>query len=210
MINRRALGEYADTLPLQQHYSSRRWLHSKQQHILFNLACPPATSLNCLFSHLWQMKFGFWDMIWWRHHPLHLEYNAKTVTKLVFGRPYYRSCLWLNVLSVSLSVGRSVCPEDVLWQNGWLDLDVVWGSELGRSRDGCMGWRLSKGKSSFGVNVGYCMTNGTLWSNYSPPWGVAKWLFSNYFVISFLVIIMITGIFLKCKKSRGSYAVVFM
>jgi len=44
--------------------------------------------------------------------------------------------------SVGLSVGRAVClyvcPESVLWQNGRLDLDVVWDGEWSRSRDGCI------------------------------------------------------------------------
>jgi len=41
-----------------------------------------------------------------------------------------------------LSVCLSVCLESVLWQNGRLYLDAVWGGEWGRSRDGCIryGW----------------------------------------------------------------------
>jgi len=42
-------------------------------------------------------------------------------------------CVGLSVLSV--------CPESVLWQIGWLDMDTVWGGEWGRSRDGCITWR---------------------------------------------------------------------
>jgi len=38
--------------------------------------------------------------------------------------------------SVGLYVCLSVCPESVLWQNGWLDSDAIWGGEWGRSRDG--------------------------------------------------------------------------
>jgi len=33
-------------------------------------------------------------------------------------------------------VSLSVCLESVLWQNGWMDPDAVWGGEWGRSRDG--------------------------------------------------------------------------
>ena len=40
----------------------------------------------------------------------------------------------LDHLSVCLSVG----PESVLWQNGRLDPDAVWGGEWGRSTDGCI------------------------------------------------------------------------
>jgi len=54
-------------------------------------------------------------------------------------------------LSVFLSVDRWVCPEGTRWQNGWLDLDAVWGGEWGRWRDGCIrcGCRSSKGKRQF-------------------------------------------------------------
>ena len=40
----------------------------------------------------------------------------------------------------------------VLWQNGWLDLDAVWGGEWGRARKGCIRfwWWSSKGKGQFG------------------------------------------------------------
>jgi len=43
-------------------------------------------------------------------------------------------------LCVCRSVGRSVCPESVLWQIGWMDPDAVWDGEWGRSRDGCIRW----------------------------------------------------------------------
>jgi len=54
-----------------------------------------------------------------------------------------------------LSVGRSfcpsVCPVGELWKNGSLDLDAVWGSEWGRSRDGFIRWGANrrKGKGQF-------------------------------------------------------------
>jgi len=32
-------------------------------------------------------------------------------------------------VTVGLSVGGSVCPEHVMWQNGCFDLDAVWGGE---------------------------------------------------------------------------------
>ena len=47
------------------------------------------------------------------------------------------------------------------------------------------GWRSSKGRGSFWVNVGHPIaTDGTLWRSYSRPWGVATRLFPNYFGIS--------------------------
>jgi len=36
-----------------------------------------------------------------------------------------------------------------LWKNGCLDLDAVWGSEYGWSRDES-GWRSVKGEAKFG------------------------------------------------------------
>jgi len=64
--------------------------------------------------------------------------------------------------SVGLSVGRSVGLQSVLWQNGWADLDVIWGCEWGRSRKGCIRWRWLSSKGQFlGVNVWYpIVTNG--------------------------------------------------
>jgi len=43
-------------------------------------------------------------------------------------------------LSLIPSVGLSVSPESVLWQDGWLDPDTVWGGKWGRSRHGCIRW----------------------------------------------------------------------
>ena len=63
---------------------------------------------------------------------------------------------FLSRLSVSQSVCLLVCSESVLWQNGWVDLDVVWGGKWGRSRDWCirLGLLSSKGKGSFGDEFG--------------------------------------------------------
>ena len=33
---------------------------------------------------------------------------------------------------VCLCVGLSVCPESVLWQNGWYDPDAIWDGERRR------------------------------------------------------------------------------
>ena len=96
--------------------------------------------------------------------------------KLQGTRPIISASLSINIASVSAdgvdlspspSVGRSVClcPESVLWQNGWLDPDAAWDGEWGRSRDGCirLGWWSSKGRGSFGINLGRpIVTNGNL------------------------------------------------
>jgi len=42
--------------------------------------------------------------------------------------------------SVDRSGCQSVGPEDVLWQNGWLDLEAVWDGEWSQSKDGCIWW----------------------------------------------------------------------
>jgi len=40
-----------------------------------------------------------------------------------------------SALAMQHSSGPSVClcPQSVLWQNGWLDLDAIWGDEWGRA-----------------------------------------------------------------------------
>jgi len=74
-----------------------------------------------------------------------------------------RFLLWRSIFDF-VSVCLSVCPQSVLWQNGWLDPSAVSGGEWGRSRDGCIRcrWWSSKVKGSFGVNLGRpIVTNGT-------------------------------------------------
>jgi len=55
--------------------------------------------------------------------------------------------------SVGLSVCRSVGAQSVLWQNGWLDPDAVWGGEWGGSRHWCTEWgpRVSRGRVVSGI-----------------------------------------------------------
>ena len=64
----------------------------------------------------------------------------------------------------SVCVSVSLCPESILWQNGWLDPDSVWGGERGWSRDECI--RLDgyhrRGKGSFVVNLERPIVTGTL------------------------------------------------
>jgi len=70
----------------------------------------------------------------------------------------------------------SVClyPESVLWQNGWLNPDAVWGGEWGRAWYGCIRfWRWSsKGKEQFWGEFG---------ASHCNRWGLCDTLFSNYF-----------------------------
>jgi len=61
---------------------------------------------------------------------------------------------------------RSVCPESVLWQNGPLDPDAVWGGEWDQSRigvlDGVVHDRRREG-AVLGVNLRHpIVTNGPL------------------------------------------------
>jgi len=59
-----------------------------------------------------------------------------------------------------------VGPESELWQNGWLDLNAVWGGEWDRSRDG-YGVEIVEGQGTvLGVNVGKCGTS------YRNQWGL--------------------------------------
>ena len=55
-----------------------------------------------------------------------------------------------------MSVCLCVCPQSVLWQNGRLDPDAVWGGEWGRSRDGCIRWGGDRRREGaiLGANVG--------------------------------------------------------
>ena len=98
----------------------------------------------------------------------------------------------LSSLVSRVAIVKSVCLEGALWQNGWLDPDADWSGEWEQSKDGCIrwGWRSSKGKYSFGVNVRHpIVTNGDFGHSYSRPWGVAMRLFPNYFGISCLYLV---------------------
>jgi len=61
----------------------------------------------------------------------YLVFSVSLSISIASGALMVRACY------ICLSVG---CPESVLWQNGQLDPDVVWGGEWGRSRDGCIRW----------------------------------------------------------------------
>jgi len=67
-------------------------------------------------------------------------------------------------LSPRPSVGLSVCLESVLWQNGWVDLDAIWGGERGWLRDVYirLGWLSAKGKGQFW---------GWIWGSHCNKWG---------------------------------------
>jgi len=90
-------------------------------------------------------------------------------------------------LSHLSSVCRSVCPENILWQNGWLDPGAVWDGECGRSRDGCIRWEWwsSKGKRQFGGKFGEshcnqwelcCVVVWSAWTDRAVVWtGAGGW-----------------------------------
>jgi len=78
------------------------------------------------------------------HNPY--RHYERTSAELLLAR---RS-LSIGVIGVDLlpipSVGLCVCvcdvvPESVLWQNGCVDPDAVWGGEWGQLRDGYIRWR---------------------------------------------------------------------
>ena len=54
----------------------------------------------------------------------------------IIERKRYSSIDLLPRPPVSLCVCLFVCPESVLWQNGCLNPDAIWGGDWGRSRDG--------------------------------------------------------------------------
>jgi len=85
-----------------------------------------------------------------------------------------------NIRVPHLSVRKSV-----LWQNGWLDPDAVWGDERGRSRDGCVRWCSDRrrGRGSF---------EGEFGASHRNQWGLCDALFSKYFEdLLFITIIAI-------------------
>ena len=106
----------------------------------------------------------------YNHHVVNLLYTTDKWGRHII---IISASLSINIASVTdlspsplacLSVWLPVGQESVLWQNGWLDPDAVWDGEWGESRDGCIrwGWWSTKGKGSFGVNLGRpIVTNGT-------------------------------------------------
>ena len=60
-------------------------------------------------------------------------------------------------LSVYLSVCRSVCLSGVLWKNGQLNLDAVWGDGSSGYKDeaGTWGWRLPHSMGQFWGGCGH-------------------------------------------------------
>jgi len=94
--------------------------------------------------------------------------NSRQVRR---GRACPYNCLFFSVsLSISIAsralmfrtchlahLSVCVCLESVLWQNGWLEPDTVWGGECGRVWYGCILDGVGdcrKGRGSFGVNLG--------------------------------------------------------
>ena len=79
------------------------------------------------------------------------------------------------------SVGLSVTPESVLWQNSWLNPDAILGGEWGRSSDECVGWCLDcwRGMGSFGSKCGTFHCNQ--WDSLCEGWRctLPKWLWGG-------------------------------
>jgi len=65
----------------------------------------------------------------WRTFSASLSINT-------IERKRYSSIDLLPRPPVGLCVCLFVCPESVLWQNGCLNPDAIWGGDWGRSRDG--------------------------------------------------------------------------
>jgi len=89
----------------------------------------------------------------------------------------------LTDLSSIPSVGLSVCPQSVLSQNGWLDLDAIWDGEWDRSRMGVLYGFLDRRRewAVLGVNLGRpIVTNGDfvtrLFPNYFEQYLLWLWL----------------------------------
>jgi len=79
------------------------------------------------------------------HHPVLVLLAMSLYNQQSISRCWYR--LVINPIC------RSVSPENVLLQNGWLDLDGEWG----QSRDGCIRWGgdLRRERGSFGGKCGH-------------------------------------------------------
>jgi len=107
----------------------------------------------------------------------------------------------------------SVCPESVLWQNGWLDLDDVWGGEWGWSRVWCITWGgdCRRGRGSFellGVNVGHpIVTNGDFVELFSVVRGcdaaLPKLLWN--FLLSIDVIIVVSNVYMFLSLMESAF-----
>jgi len=114
---------------------------------------------------------------------------------LVLATSLYSGYLCLSPIpsvTLYLSVCRSVCPETVLWQNGWLDLDVVCGGEWGRLREGCIRWGGDR-RRVWGSFEAKCETSHCL----------ATHVFSNllwHFLFHCSAVIMVTTIILLVVK----------
>jgi len=72
------------------------------------------------------------------------------------------------------SVCLCVCLESVLWQNGRLDPDAVWGGEWGRSRDGVLDGGGARRRE-------WAVLGGEFEASHCNQWGLRDALFSNYF-----------------------------
>ena len=100
--------------------------------------------------------------------------------------------LSVTPVCVCVCVCLSVCPESVLWQNGWTDPDAIWGGELGWLRYGHIrwGWWSSKGRGSFGGEFG---------ASHCNQWGLCNVLCSNYFEDLFVLMFVFIFFVYSCN-----------
>jgi len=66
-------------------------------------------------------------------------HSTITATQFRWNKVSWDELRWLwYECFLRLSV---LCPESVLWQNSWMDLDAILGGEWSRSSDRCIRWR---------------------------------------------------------------------
>ena len=112
--------------------------------------------------------------------------NSKSHSPLLAHRSlsiWWRVSALLTDLShipcVDMSV--SVSPESVLWQDGWMDPDAVWGGQWGRLRDWCYWWgpHASRGREVSGVFHPICLNDIYFSRNVFNSW-VKSWQMFSY------------------------------
>jgi len=95
------------------------------------------TRKNCIYSPVWN-----------RQNCRKCIISAPLAINIIECKRYWNRPV---AYPMCRSVCLSVCPKNVLWQNGWFDTDAVWSGEWDRSRVGCIrwGWWSSKRRWQF-------------------------------------------------------------
>jgi len=143
-------------------------------HVIFVMACGAATISALLLRKTastvcWlRLKLHWFDLLWslscnelglllWAQSSFISHYS------MFLPSQQFQKTLYCYLLLAHRSLSRALmlpkCHQShlsvrtrVLWQNGWLDPDTVWGGEWSRARYGCIRfwcWS-SKGKGQFG------------------------------------------------------------